>query len=507
MTPPFDIADRKQLFIDERFVTAPEKVCLRVNPPVKAGPIDLDAETSGMVGIAPHQGRYWMYYRVNHGEEGGFGVALSEDGVTWRRPQGDSGFGPERSIPLPGVDSGLVCVAPKESEHPFKGLFDVRRAQEWGLDPAEFGDVPATGATQATARGGLLLFRSADGLQWERVKGLPVPFLCDTQNQLLYDPRIDRYVAYLRAFPTLDGPHRNKRCVVRAEMSDLYEMPWPHTPNAANRAQPPHDYPYINDEMSIVMAADEEDPSATDLYGPNVELYPGAQDVYLAFPAMYRTWGYSGQNISHGRDHRGTISNDGLFETHLAVSRDGVQWHRYRTPYVSAGRLLDREGHEGDPDCGLISMAVGTVCQGDEVWQYYYGAQRTHLSVEHGEQLGLTRSAVFRLVQRLDGFVSVDADHGGGHFTTPVLQFTGRRLELNAACHGLGEIGVEIRDADGLPIPGYTLAEAVPIDRNGVAQEVWWHGGPELAQLAGTPVRVHFRMRSASLYAFQFVDD
>jgi len=507
MTPSMDIGDRKQLFIDERFVTASENVSLRVNPPVKAGPIGLDTDTSGMVGVVAYQGQYWMYYRVAQGEEGGFGLAFSRDGVTWRQPRGDCGFGPGRALPLPGVDSGMVCVDPKEPEYPFKGLFDIRRAQAWGLDPAQFGDVPPTGTTQATARGGLLLFRSRDGLQWERVQGLPVPFLCDTQNQLLYDPRIDRYVAYLRAFPTLDGPHRNKRCVVRAEMPDLYQMPWPHVSNPANLRQPPHDFPYINDEMPIVMAADEEDPSATDLYGPNVEPYPWAQDVYLAFPPMYRTWGYSGQSISHGRDHRGTISNDGLFETHLAVSRDGVDWHRYRTPYVPAGLLRDREGHDGDPDCGLISMAGGMVCQGDEIWQYYYGAQRTHLSVAHGEQLGLTGSAVFRLVQRLDGFVSVDADHRGGHFTTPVLQFTGGRLQLNAACHGLGDIGVEIRDAHGVPISGYGLTEAVPIDRNGVAQEVWWQTGPELSHLAGTPVQLHFRMRSASLYAFQFTDD
>ena len=507
MTSPLDIGGRKQLFIDERFITAPSNVSLRVNPPVKVGPIDLDAETSGMVGIVPYQGQHWMYYRVAHGEEGGFGVALSEDGVTWRQPRGDGAYGPGRALPLPGVDSGMVCVDVKEPGFPFKGLFDIRRAQEWGLDPTEYGDVPTAGTTQATARGGLLLFRSADGLEWERVEGLPVPFLCDTQNQLLYDARIDRYVAYLRAFPTLDGPHRNKRCVVRTEMPDLYQMPWPHAPNPANKPQPLHEYAYVNDEMPIVMAADEEDPSATDLYGPNVELYPQAQDVYLAFPPMYRTWGYSGRNTSHGRDHRGTISNDGLFETHLAVSRDGEKWHRYRTPYVPAGMLRDPEGHDGDADCGLISMAVGTVCRGDEIWQYYYGAQRTHLSVEHGEQLGLTRSAVFRLVQRLDGFVSADVDHRGGHFTTPVLQSAGRRLQLNAACHGLGDIGVEIRDGRGVPLPGYTLAEAVPIDRNGVAQEVWWHAGPDLGHLAGTPVQLHFRMRSASLYAFQFADE
>jgi len=459
-----------------------------------------------MVSIVAHGGCYWMYYRAG-GDEGGFGVAASEDGLVWRRPPGDDLFGPGRALPLPGVDSGLVFVDPKEPAYPFKGLFDIRRADMWGLDPGKFGDVKPNRRTEATARGGLLLFRSPDGLKWNLVDGLPVPFLCDTQNQLLYDPRIDQYVAYLRAFPTLDGPHKGKRCVVRTAMADLYNMPWPHRPNPANKPEPQHEYPYINDEMPIVMAADDQDPPSTDLYGPDVEPYPWAQDVYLAFPAMYRSWGYTGRNISHGRDHRGTISNDGLFETHLCVSRDGIAWHRYRTPYVASGLLRDREGREGDLDCGLISLAVGMIRKGDEIWQFYYGSRRTHLSVANGEKLGLTGQGVFRLVQRVDGFVSVDADYRGGEFTTPPLVFEGQKLFLNAACHGLGEIRVEIQDGDGKAIPGYGVDASVPIDRNGVAQEVWWKGGPNVSGLAGTRVRLRFRMRSAKLYAFQFAPD
>ncbi|MEQ1902819.1 MAG: hypothetical protein ABL888_01375 [Pirellulaceae bacterium] len=61
---------------------------------------------------------------------------------------------------------------------------------------------------------------------------------------------------------------------------------------------------------------------------------PGAERVYFAFPSMYRCWGSGGGNISAGRDHRGNSFNDGLFETQLAVSRNGGQSTRYRTPSV-----------------------------------------------------------------------------------------------------------------------------------------------------------------------------
>ncbi len=37
-----------------------------------------------------------------------------------------------------------------------------------------------------------------------------------------------------------------------------------------------------------------------------------------------------------------------------------------------------------------------------------------------------------------------------------------------------------------------------------VAKVLSWKGKTEVSSLAGKPVRLHFRMRSASLYAFQF---
>ena len=78
-------------------------------------------------------------------------------------------------------------------------------------------------------------------------------------------------------------------------------------------------------------------------------------------------------------------------------------------------------------------------------------------------------------------------------------------MVLNAACHGLGEIWVEIRDDAGQPIPGFRQTDAVSIDRNGTAQEVWWKQGPDVSALAGRPVRLRFVMRSAKLFAFQFI--
>jgi hypothetical protein len=77
---------------------------------------------------------------------------------------------------------------------------------------------------------------------------------------------------------------------------------------------------------------------------------------------------------------------------------------------------------------------------------------------------------------------------------------------LNVDCGALGEVWVEFQDADKKAIPGFRMEDSVSVDRNGTAQEVWWKGGPDVSKLAGKPVRMRIKMRSAKLYAFQFIE-
>lgn len=481
-----EIGSRKQLFIDERFMADRKAVELKVNSPVKAGAIKVEART--VPSIVERDGVCYLYQGLN----GATSAWTSSDGIHWT-PRGQIADADDAGEMWTSINS--VFVDPKDAEYPFKGLYE--RTPKAGM-------APDGSPTQAPVPGGLYLCRSRDGLAWEYLPKVAVPFLCDTQNQMLYDPRRNRYAAYVRAFPEVDGPYRYKRCVARTEIDDLYAMPWPHGHNPANKKPGKHDFPYINDELQIVMGPDADDPPRTDLYNPCVHIYPWAHEVYLAFPSMYRCWGYGGGNISAGRDHRGNFPNDGLFETQLAVSRDGIHFTRFRTPYLRNGLVRNTAGTDGDLDCGLMMMGIGMFRRGDEIWQYYHGCRRTHMTRENGEKFGMQGEAIFRVVQRLDGFVSVDAGHRGGEFTTPPLVFAGDRLLLNAACHGMGEIWVEIQDDKGQPIAGFNRADAVSIDRNGTAQEVWWKGGPDVSALAGRPVRLRFVMRSAKLFAFQF---
>ena len=148
-------------------------------------------------------------------------------------------------------------------------------------------------------------------------------------------------------------------------------------------------------------------------------------------------------------------------------------------------------------------MGMGMIAKKDEIWQYC-GVLADRSSYHRMEK---RVGAIIRLIQRMDGFVSANADHKGGELTTPLLAFEGNRLKLNIDCGAMGEAWIEIQDVHGRPVPGYGFEEAVSVDRNGVAQEVWWQKGPDLSSLKGNPIRLHFKMRSAKLYAFQFTDE
>ena len=109
-------------------------------------------------------------------------------------------------------------------------------------------------------------------------------------------------------------------------------------------------------------------------------------------------------------------------------------------------------------------MMVGMVKRRNYIYQYY-----SETSVIHGEP-EVSGSTIKMAVQRLDGYVSADAGPKGGKLITPLVTFSGNRLQLNIDCGAMGEAWVELQDQNGKPIPGYSLEDSVSVDRNGVAQ-------------------------------------
>ncbi len=109
-----------------------------------------------------------------------------------------------------------------------------------------------------------------------------------------------------------------------------------------------------------------------------------------------------------------------------------------------------------------------------------------------------------RISLRTDGFVSVNASYAGGEMTTVPFTSSGDRLELNYAMSAAGEIRVELQDASGSALPGFSLEDCDPLIGDRIDGAVSWRGRRSLAAYAAKAVRLRFAMSDADLYSFRF---
>jgi hypothetical protein len=84
------------------------------------------------------------------------------------------------------------------------------------------------------------------------------------------------------------------------------------------------------------------------------------------------------------------------------------------------------------------------------------------------------------------------------------FRFTGKALHLNLSTGVAGSVAVEIQDAKGKPLPGYTLADCQAISYDDIDRVIAWKGGSDVAALAGKPVRLRWVLRDADVFSFRF---
>ena len=56
------------------------------------------------------------------------------------------------------------------------------------------------------------------------------------------------------------------------------------------------------------------------------------------------------------------------------------------------------------------------------------------------------------------------------------------------------------------PLLSYGLDEADELNGNSLRMTVVWGGSSDVSVLSGTPIKLHFKLRSCKLYAFQFTN-
>ena len=172
----------------------------------------------------------------------------------------------------------------------------------------------------------------------------------------------------------------------------------------------------------------------------------------------------------------------------------GSTGNAIRPAYVGVG------SHHGDP-IHQVYMAQGMVRRRSEIWQYYFGEEAYHSTWKRD-----LKRAVYRIVQRVDGFVSATAPYEKtGTLITKPLVFKGNRLVLNVDTGAAGYAQVGLLDEQGKLIPGFSADDCVYINGDFVETEVeWLKKGRDLSSLQGKVVQVKFQLRGASLYSMQF---
>ncbi len=111
-----------------------------------------------------------------------------------------------------------------------------------------------------------------------------------------------------------------------------------------------------------------------------------------------------------------------------------------------------------------------------------------------------TERNVQRLLRRVHGW------HPLGTPDLGLIEFRdGRRNNLDAGpSGGPGEASVELCNAEGHPLPGFTHADCDRVDLNHLAHTVTWCGQSTLALLPGQSMRLEVRMNSTQLYTMAF---
>ncbi|MEI6325024.1 MAG: hypothetical protein WCO91_06210, partial [Gemmataceae bacterium] len=122
------------------------------------------------------------------------------------------------------------------------------------------------------------------------------------------------------------------------------------------------------------------------------------------------------------------------------------------------------------------------------------------------EEMSIYTTPFRRFTLRIDGFASVHAGADEGELLTHPLLFTGKKLNLNYSTSAGGQVRLEIQDASGVPIPGFTLSECRGLVGDAIEQAISWKKGTDVSTLKGKAIRLRFVLQEADIFALQFTD-
>jgi len=403
----------------------------------------------------------------------------SEDAIHWKRPR--LGLvewnGNKDNNLIPMRPRGRVFIDPTSEDERYKSLyssenmltldefeqFKKRYPDSWTARALWFyeGQVWA-----ACVRGAV----SGDGLVWRE---LPEPLLldyCDTDNIGYYDPRLKKYVAYVRSWNALQlAPSMavekdkwdywrsgmGRRSIGRTVSDSFYKFPQPEIIREPGPELPPGDGYYTNAFTWI----------------------PDAPEHLLMFPTIWH------------------ISSDTTTITMLS-SFDGKNWHN-----VPGAEKLVETGPYGRWDGGCVWAHPPLL----ELPDGSFAIEIRGDNFPHKYPRGMREIKLGRAFWPHGRIVAVEAVEKG-QFATAAIIPKGDRLYINARTKRTGNIRVAAQYGmcPSSFRQGYTFEDSIPILGDQPRALVRWKDADDLGIEPGEPVILLFKLEQAEIFSLEF---
>ena len=462
-----DVGDQRQLFLDDFVIENMQGVRLQAHAPRNKGLVlrfdkPWEGAFCGYSTVIRDDDTYRLYYRGLPKGEHDTGweslcYAESADGIHWTKPN----LG---NVEVKGVrQNNCILTDSNPGTCSFAPFLDTKT----GVPSRERFKALGLQRTPGNQDWCLAGWVSADGKRWQKLREEPVivndtdHFAFDSHNVAFWSESEGCYLAYFRTWK--NGIRR----ISRATSDD-----------------------FLNWSPSRLMEYTRRGERAPihHLYVNQTHPYFRAPQIYIATAARFMPGrqvitpeqaGKVGVNAGYFRDTSDCV---------LLTTRGGNTYEcnflgAFIRPGVGLQNWVSRSNYP----------ALNVVPTGP-----------SEMSIYVNRNYAQPTSYLARYSMRLDGFASVQAPYEGGELVTRPLRFAGSRLTINYSTSAAGDIRVEIQDANGKPLPDYSLDDCPEIIGDEIERRVGWKSGDDVGKFAGQPVRLRFVMRDADLFAFKF---
>jgi hypothetical protein len=447
-----NISTRLEPFFDDYLVATVHNVSLVLGTPENNGTVlSFDEPYEGnfacYVTVLKDEQKYRMYYRGQSTDKSPSVTCYAEsnDGRKWVKPRlGLNAYQGRKDTNIIMVGDGTGNFCPFIDANPM-----VKPEEKFK-------------AVGGSARTGLYAFASVDGVNWHRLYDRPVftEGAFDSQNVPFWSDAEGCYVLYFRVWS--EGDFNGIRTISRTTSKDFIH--WSR-PERMTFGDTPMEHLYTN----------------------QTHPYYRAPHIYLAFsmrlmPERQLLSAEEARSLGVFPDRERHVS-DTIFMT----SRGGTAYQRtFMSAYFRPG--LDRKmwvARNSIVALGVVPLEKGRM---GLYRQHHYASPTNHLVLYS---------------MREDGIASLHAGAEAGFVVTKPFKHTGTGLWLNYATSAVGTVAVEVLDADGNGLTGFSGEQASRFFGDSLEEEVKWSAGRSWAQLAGKVVQLRISLHDADLYSIQ----